>query len=110
MGTPRSEESAYSYVDKTSGRLTSFAAKPDEAMVRFAPRTRAEIGTIDRIVADPALLSVSQGYDLERGFAAVYVSPARMGDVAAQDEVANALPVMIDEHGASRYFLLDKEP
>nr|WP_311132287.1 S8 family serine peptidase [Nonomuraea gerenzanensis]SBO93967.1 Rhs family protein [Nonomuraea gerenzanensis] len=108
MGTPRSEESAYSYVDKTSGRLTSFAAKPDEAMVRFAPRTRAEIGTIDRIVADPALLSVSQGYDLERGFAAVYVSPARMGDVAAQDEVANALPVMIDEHGASRYFLPDE--
>ncbi|GAA4971448.1 subtilisin family serine protease [Nonomuraea thailandensis] len=108
MTTPRPEESEFSYVDKTSGQLTSFAAKPDEAMVTFAPRARAEIDTLNRIVADPALLSVSQGYDLERGFAAVFVSPARMADVAAQDEVTNSLPVMIDEYGASRYFLPDE--
>ncbi|MFD0478573.1 hypothetical protein ACFQ0B_68060 [Nonomuraea thailandensis] len=37
MTTPRPEESEFSYVDKTSGQLTSFAAKPDEAMVTFAP-------------------------------------------------------------------------
>ncbi|MFC5835505.1 S8 family serine peptidase [Nonomuraea insulae] len=103
MATPRSQESEYSYVDKTSGRLTTFAAKPDEAMVTFAGQ--GEIDTLNQIVAAPSLRSVSQGYDLRRGFAAVYVSPAHMAEVAGQDEVTDSLPVMIDEHGASRYFL-----
>ncbi|MEV0614406.1 S8 family serine peptidase [Nonomuraea sp. NPDC050404] len=100
---PRSEESEYSYVDKSNGQLTSFAAKPDEAMVTFA--RQGEVDTLNRIVSAPSLVSVSQGYNLERGFAAVYVSPTAMDDVSAQDDVTNSLPVMIDEHGASRYFL-----
>ncbi|MGP4096800.1 S8 family serine peptidase [Nonomuraea sp. KM90] len=106
MATPRSEESEYSYVDKTNGHLTAFAPKPDEAMVTFG--RQGEIDTLNRIVSAPALLSVSQGYNLERGFAAVYVSPTSMGEVTAQDEVTDSLPVMIDEHGASRYFLPDE--
>jgi hypothetical protein len=61
----------------------------------------------------PPLLSVSQGYDLDRGFAAVYVSPdqgtdAAMRSVEDQPEIANALPVMTDPDGLTRYFLPDE--
>ena len=64
-------------------------------------------------MASTPLLSVSKGYNLERGFAAVYVDPssdmaATADALEAAPEVAGSIPVMIDEHGASRYFLPDE--
>ncbi len=108
-----SSESAseYTYIDKSTGRALSFAPSPDEAMVTF--QGRATRDTLNEVVEAAPLLSVSQGYNLERGFAAVYVDPAEGMEAAArsleaQPEIANSLPVMIDENGASRYFLPDE--
>ncbi|MEU6353213.1 S8 family serine peptidase [Streptomyces sp. NPDC047072] len=105
-GTSTSAGSEFSYVDKASGERRTFRASGSEAMVRLpADATGA---TLDGLVAAEPLLSVSRGYNLVRGFAAVYLDPAADTDAAAlreQPEVTDALPVMIDENGASRYFV-----
>ncbi|SNY78697.1 Ricin-type beta-trefoil lectin domain-containing protein [Nocardia amikacinitolerans] len=106
-----SSEAQYNYVDKTNGHGVSFTPKPDEAMVTF--QGLASETAINEIVAAAPLLSVSQGFNLDHGFAAVYLDPAVTMDTAArslaeQPIVANSIPVMIDENGASRYFLPDE--
>jgi subtilisin family serine protease len=114
MGVSAPETSSageYSYVDKTTGRVASFTPKSDEAMVTF--RDSATPDTLNEIVEAAPLLSVSQGYNLQRGFAAVYVNPTDgMAEAArsleAAPEVASSMPVLIDENGASRYFLPDE--
>ena len=93
-------ETDYSYTDKSSGRRILFTPKPDEAMVTF--QGRAGQDTLNEIVRATPLLSVSQGFNLDRGFAAVYVSPDQGMEVAARSledraEVANSWPVMVDE-------------
>jgi subtilisin family serine protease len=104
-------ETDYTYTDKSSGRQLSFTPKPDEMMVTFQ-ETPSEATLNDVIQATP-LLSVSQGYDLDYGFAAVYVSPdqgmeAAVRSVEDRSEIANSLPVMIDQEGLTRYFLPDE--
>ncbi len=104
-------ESDYSYVDKASGRQRSFTPKPDELMVTF--QGRAEEETLNEVVRATPLLSVSQGFNLGRGFAAVNVVPDQEMDAVAraldaQPEIANSLPVLIDNDGASRYFVPDE--
>ncbi|MDT9701462.1 S8 family serine peptidase, partial [Streptomyces sp. P17] len=99
-------EADLSYVDKASGSRRSFRPSGTEAMVRLP--SDATGATVDSLVAARPLLSVSQGYNLDRGFAAVYLDPAADTDAAAlttEPEVVGSLPVMIDEHGASRYFV-----
>ena len=76
-------------------------------------QSSATVDTLNDVVASTPLLSISKGYNLERGFAAVYVDPsadmaAAADALAAAPEVAGSIPVMIDEHGASRYFLPDE--
>src|SRR3712207_6625496 len=97
-----SAEADYSYVDKSSGRQLSFRPKPDEAMVTFQGRATQE--TLNEVLQATPLLSVSQGFNLDRGFAAVHVSPDQDMDAAARSldarpEIANSLPVMVDEYG-----------
>src|ERR1700754_1665830 len=97
----------YSYVDTSTGRVVSFTPKSDEAMVTFDGS--ATWDTLNDVVESTPLLSISKGYNLERGFAAVYIDPAATMDDAADaldavPEVAGSIPVMLDEHGASRYF------
>ena len=104
-------ESDYTYTDKLSGRQLSFTPKPDEAMVTFQERTTE--ATLNEVLHAPALLSVSQGFNLDRGFAAVYVAPDQGMEAAArsledQPEIANSLPVVIDQDGLTRYFLPDE--
>ncbi|MEV0176581.1 S8 family serine peptidase [Streptomyces sp. NPDC050803] len=96
----------FSYVDKASGRRRTFRPSGTEAMVLLPSEATGE--TVDHLVEARPLLSVSQGYNLDRGFAAVYLDPAAHTDAAAlteQPEVVDSLPVMIDEDGASRYFV-----
>jgi hypothetical protein len=66
-------ETEYTYTDKSTGRQLSFSPKPDEAMVTF--QERASEDTLNEVLQAAPLLSVSQGFNLDRGFAAVYVSP-----------------------------------
>jgi subtilisin family serine protease len=104
-------ETDYTYTDKSSGRQLYFTPKSDEMMVTFQ-RTRTE-ATLNEVIRATPLLSVSQGYDLDYGFAAVYVSPAQGMDAAVRSigdrpEIANSLPVMIDKEGLTRYFLPDE--
>jgi subtilisin family serine protease len=104
-------ETDYTYTDKSSGRQLSFTPKPDEMMVTFQ-ETPSEAALNDVVQVTP-LLSVSQGYDLDHGFAAVYVSPhpgaeAAVHSVVHRPEIANSLPAMIDQEGLTRYFLPDE--
>ena len=101
----------YSYVDKSTGRTASFAPKLDEAMVSFRGSVTSD--DLNSVVESTPLLSISKGYNLDRGFAAVYVNSeegmaAAADSLAATPEVASSIPVMIDENGASRYFLPDE--
>ena len=109
MTTPVNND--YTYVDKTTGQTVDFAAKSDELMVRLRPETTQE--SLNEMVANTASLSVSQGYDLERGFAAVWVTPGSDRESAedslgSRPEVESTIPVLIDQYGASRYFLPDE--
>lgn len=106
-----SSETDYTYTDKSTGRQLRFTPKPDEAMVTF--QERASEDTLNDVLQAAPLLSVSQGFNLDRGFAAVYVSPDHDMQAAArslqeQPEIANSLPVMVDQDGLTRYFLPDE--
>jgi subtilisin family serine protease len=101
----------YTYVDKSSGRRIAFTAKADEAMVRFR-RTR-DRDAARAVLADSPVLSVSEGINPQLGFAAVHVDAA--GDVSAMarsleaaPQITHSMPVMIDENGASRFFVPDE--
>jgi subtilisin family serine protease len=105
------QETSHRYVDKSSGRELTFSPKPDEAMVTF--QGPAEEGNISAVITDPAVLSVSEGYSLDRGVAAVNVRPgldmdAAQASLASRPEVANSMPVLVDEYGQSRYFVPDE--
>lgn len=104
-------EDDYTYTDKSSGRQLSFTPKPDEAMVTF--QGSPSESDVNEVIRTTPLLSVSQGFNLERGFAAVHVSPdqdmeAAMREVKERPATANSLPVMIDQDGLTRYFLPDE--
>ena len=104
-------ETDYTYTDKDSGRQLSFTPKPSEAMVTFQERASEEV--LNEVLRAAPLLSVSQGFNAERGFAAVYVNPDEGMDAAAslvqeRSETANSLPVMVDQDGLDRYFLPDE--
>ena len=106
-----SAESDYSYTDKSSGRQLSFRPKPDEAMVTF--QERASEASLNETLQATPLLSVSQGFNLDRGFAAVYVDPDQGMETATRSledrpETANSIPVMRDQDGLDRYFLPDE--
>jgi len=63
----------FRYTDKTTGQVRVFAAKDDEAMVRSS--SRATTDDLNRVVESPDPPSVSKGYNLDQGCAAVYVRP-----------------------------------
>jgi len=103
-------EDDYSYTDKLSGRRRVFTPKPYEAVVTFQEQPSEDVlNEVTR--ATP--LTISQGFDLERGFAAVQVTPDRDMTSATRSllerpEIANALPAMVDPDGLTRYFLPDE--
>jgi hypothetical protein len=104
------DESDYSYTDKLSARQLAFTPTRNEAVVTFQDRP-TETDVTEAMQATP--LVISEGYNLQRGFAAVQ---APNGDdiVTATDallqrpEIANALPAMVDSDGLKRHFLPDE--
>jgi subtilisin family serine protease len=105
-------ETSYSYTDESTGRILSFTPKSDEMMVTF--QGASSEATLNEVVSRAVpLLSVSQGYNMDRGFAAVYVSPdqgieAATRSVEDRPEIANSLPVLVDPDGLKRYFIPDE--
>jgi len=101
------DESDYWYLDKLSGKRVTFRPKADEAMVTLHEVNGED--TLSRLVSAAPVRSISQGANLRRGFAAVYVAADRLArDLAQESEIANVLPVMVDEEGLARYFLPDE--
>lgn len=104
-------EADYTYTDKLSGRRLSFTPKPDEAMVTF--QGRASEASLDEVLQATPLSSISQGFNLDRGFAAVQVTPDQDMEAATRSledrpEIANSLPVMVDQNGLECHFLPDE--
>ena len=97
----------YTYTDKTTGERIKFTAKADEAMVVFPATTDEHVA--DDIAGTPSL-SISEGINLKLGFAAVHVEDsddesALTEAVDSSSQITHSLPVMLDENGASRYFI-----
>jgi len=80
-------------------------------MVTF--QERASEASLNETLQATPLSSVSQGFNLDRGFAAVYVDPNQDMEAATRSledrpETANSIPVMRDQDGLERYFLPDE--
>ena len=104
-------ETSYTYKDKLSGKEKRFSPKADEVVATFEPQA-TEATVID--VMSKTKMAVSQAINLQRGFA-VFQTKAHEGDTDAavatltkQERIANAVPVLIDEEGLTRYFLPDE--
>lgn len=103
-------ETEYIYTNKFSGKQIHFSPKSDEVMATFQPQPAEDMA---RDVMRATSLSVSQGIDLKRGFAVFQIKPSQDTQTATQTltdrpEIANTLPVMIDDEGLTRYFLPDE--
>ncbi|MDZ4722020.1 MAG: S8 family serine peptidase [Roseiflexaceae bacterium] len=103
-------ESDYTYTNKFNKKSIQFTPKADEVVATFQPES-AETAASDVIGA--AALSISQAVNPARGFAVFHVAPGQDIEAAslalnAQPQIANTLPVMIDNEGLTRYFLPDE--
>jgi subtilisin family serine protease len=103
-------ETDYTYTNKFTKRQITFEPKADEVVATFAPEATEETA---HAVMEAASLAVSQGVNLERGFAVFRVPPAQdveatTDSLMARPQIANAMPVMIDDEGLTRYFLPDE--
>lgn len=103
-------ESDFSYTDKLSTKRRTFKQKTDEVMASLKPNVDE---TVARDLMRATSMDISQGFDIERGFAVFHLSQeqdlaAASATLANQDNIANILPVMEDEEGLTRYFIPDE--
>ena len=103
-------EDDHSYTDKLSGRRRAFTAKTGEAVVTFhEPPSEAVLSEV--IQTTP--VTISEGFNLGRGFVAVQATPdedlaSATDSLLERPEIANVLAVMVDDDGLTRYFLPDE--
>jgi subtilase family protein/fervidolysin-like protein len=100
----------YSYTNKFTKKKIDFSTKPDEVVATFAPEPDEDVA---REVMAETSLAVSQGINPERGFAVFQVGPDLDLESAARSleerpEIANTIPVLVDDEGLTRYFLPDE--
>jgi thermitase len=106
-GRASRDDSDYWYLDKLSGRRIKFRPKSDEVVVTFRDPSRAD--ALSRLGRLPQVRSISQGANLRRGFAALYVTTSEPpGDLAREGDIEGVLPAMVDGEGLTRYFLPDE--
>lgn len=103
-------ESDFSYTNKFSKKKIKFSPKPDEVMATLKTGVTPE-GAHD--IMSAAAMAASHNMDLERGFAVFQVGPGDKVDTAqtklgSAPNVANVMPVMVDDEGLTRYFLPDE--
>jgi subtilisin family serine protease len=103
-------EKQFNYTNKFSKKKIAFKPKPDEVVATFQDTpTRETTMRVTRAVSMP----VSKAVHPARKFAVFQTRDTK--DVAravsaleAQPQIANAIPVMIDDEGLIRYFLPDE--
>ena len=103
-------ETEYTYTNKFNNKPLTFTPKGDEVVATFEPQSsdRAE-----RELMEATSMSISQGSNLQRGFAVLQVgrgndSAAAATELTSRPEIANAIPVLVDNEGLTRYFLPDE--
>ena len=104
-------ESEYVYRNKFTNKEVQFTAKPDEVVATFSPATTDEEAAF--AVMEETSLAISQGINVERGFAVFQVGADQDTDAASrsleeQAAIANTIPVLIDDEGLTRYVLPDE--
>jgi subtilisin family serine protease len=101
-------EHEFVYTNKFSGKKITFEPRTDEVLATFEPAA-AEVAS--RTMMSELSLGISQ-LNPERGFAVLTTRALPQGNAAKQltahPQIANALPVMIDDEGLTRYFLPDE--
>jgi subtilisin family serine protease len=103
-------EMEYTYTNKFSNKQLRFSPKADEVVATFRQPPTEEMA---RSVMRATSLAIGQGINLDRGFAVFQVAPdqdleAATTALAATPQIANTIPVMIDDEGLTRYFLPDE--
>ncbi len=103
-------ETEYTYTNKFSRKQLRFSPKRDEVIATFQPQTTEDMASAAMRASS---LAISQGMNVERGFAVFQVAPGQELEAAtrvlvAQPHIANILPVMVDDEGLTRYFLPDE--
>ncbi|MDX6694601.1 MAG: hypothetical protein QOF02_2204 [Blastocatellia bacterium] len=103
-------ETDYAYTNKFNKKAIQFSPKSDEVVATFQPQPSEEAALATMRATS---LAVSQGINYARGFAVFHVAPTQgfaavTKSLAAQPEIANAIPAMIDDEGLTRYFLPDE--
>ncbi|MCX4582617.1 S8 family serine peptidase [Streptomyces sp. NBC_01481] len=103
------EEGDHFYTDKVSARRRSFAPSPNEAVITFhEPPNESRFNEM----MAASRFTVSAGLNLKRGFAAVEMADgdldSEISSALGHTEIANAIPVMVDDEGLTRHFLPDE--
>ena len=103
-------ETDYFYTNKFSKKEIRFSPKADEILATFAAEPTEESA---RAVMGETALAVSQGVNLDRGFAVFQVGGKQNAEAASsalekRPEIANTIPVLIDDEGLTRYVLPDE--
>ncbi|CAI4033386.1 Thermophilic serine proteinase [Nitrospira tepida] len=104
------QETKYSYTNKFSKKTITFHPKSDEVMATFQPHATEDMA---RDVMATTMLPLSQGMNLDRGFAVFQTAPgqdvaAARDSLGASPRIVNTIPVLIDNEGLTRYFLPDE--
>ncbi|MBN1372712.1 MAG: S8 family serine peptidase [Anaerolineaceae bacterium] len=113
MSTPRPKvktETERAYTNKFNQKHIRFTPKADEVVATFKPQaTDADADAVMHATS----LAVSQAVNAERGFAVFQVVPGQDVEEASdtldmQPQIANTIPVLIDDEGLTRYILPDE--
>ncbi len=102
-------ESEYFYTNKFNEKQLRFSPKQDEVVVTL--QSQASDETLDEVSRSTSL-DIKE-HNLRREFAVLKVPSERNLETAsesldAEDNIANTIPVMVDDEGLTRYFLPDE--
>ncbi|MBL7739342.1 MAG: S8 family serine peptidase [Chitinophagaceae bacterium] len=104
------KENKFSYTNKLTKKSVKFTPVEDEVVVTFQPGSTSETA---RSAMEKSAMSITEGMNMQRGFAvfsdaAVPKEKSRKDHLTDETNVANALPVMVDQEGLRRFFLPDE--
>ena len=107
------QDGNYYYTDKLFGTHYSFTPKSDEVMVKFIPKAKSLKKAAQMTIAEQYNLETVQDAVAVYSFG-VYKIPTGesiemvIAQLKADEQVQTAFPAMIDQEGATRYFIPDE--